>query len=239
MFTRPAAAIFQNKLATTPITDPAHNLPECSFLRFQLSRISAENARHWKANPPNFPGKPCGSMTSVELMTTRLRLRDFELEDYQAVHAFATDLAVVSYVEWGPNTPEETQAFLREARASADVQPRRRYAFAVVHSDAERLIGSIELQVVSFEHRRGEIGYVLAHEWWGQGYATEATHRLLAFGFNELGLHKISATCDPENRASVAVLTKNGMNQEGALRDHTYVRGQWRDRLLFSVIADR
>jgi RimJ/RimL family protein N-acetyltransferase len=85
----------------------------------------------------------------------------------------------------------------------------------VVHSVAERLIGSIELRVVSSEHRRGEIGYVLAHEWWGHGYATEATCRLLAFGFDELGLHKISATCDPENRASVAVLTKCGMHQEG------------------------
>jgi RimJ/RimL family protein N-acetyltransferase len=60
-------------------------------------------------------------MSSVELRTTRLRLRDFELGDFQAVHAFAADLAVVSYVEWGPNTPEQTQAFLREARASADV----------------------------------------------------------------------------------------------------------------------
>jgi len=176
-------------------------------------------------------------MSSVELRTTRLRLRDFELGDFQAVHAFAADLAVVSYVEWGPNTPEQTQAFLREARASADVSPRRHYALAVVHSDAESLIGAIELRVVSREHRRGEIGYVLAHEWWGHGYATEATRRLLAFGFKELGMHKISATCDPENGASVAVLTKNGMQQEGVLRDHVYVRGQWRDRLLVSIIA--
>lgn len=177
-------------------------------------------------------------MSSVELITTRLRLRDFELRDYQAVHAFAADLAVVRYVDWGPNTPKETHAFLREARASADVSPRRRYALAVVvRSYAEMLIGSIELRVISCEHRRGEIGYVLARESWGHGYATEATHRLLAFGFNELGLHKISATCDPENRASVAVLTKNGMHHEGVLRDHVYLRGRWRDRLLFSVIA--
>jgi RimJ/RimL family protein N-acetyltransferase len=176
-------------------------------------------------------------MSSVELMTTRLRLRDFEVRDYQAVHGFATDLAVVRYVEWGPNTPEETKAFLREAKASADVSPRRRYALAVVvQSDPEKLIGSIELRVVSCEHRRGEIGYVLARESWGLGYATEATRRLLAFGFKELGLHKISATCDPENRASVAVLRKNGMHQEGVLRDHVYARGQWRDRLLLSVI---
>jgi RimJ/RimL family protein N-acetyltransferase len=56
---------------------------------------------------------------------------------------------------------------------------------------------------------------------------------------NELGLHKISAACDPENRASVVVQTKNGMHQEGFLRDHIYARGQRRDRLLLSVIADR
>lgn len=91
--------------------------------------------------------------------------------------------------------------------------------------------------MVSCEHRRGEIGYVLARESWGIGYATEATGRLLAFGFNELGLHKISATCDPENRASVAVLAKNGMHREGVLGDHIYARGQWRDRLLPSVIG--
>jgi RimJ/RimL family protein N-acetyltransferase len=153
---------------------------------------------------------------------------------------FATDLAVVNYVEWGPNTPQETEAFLREPIASADVSPRRRYAFAVVHhSNADRLIRSIELRVVSFEHRRGEIGYVLAQEWWRHGYATEATGRLLAFGFDQLGLHKISATCDRQNHASAAVLTKNGMHQEGVLRDHVYVRSQWRDRLLFSVVPDR
>ena len=80
-------------------------------------------------------------MASVELRTTRLRLRDFELGDYQAVHAFATDLAVVSYVEWSPNTPHETEAFLREAIASADVPPCRRYAFAVLHANTERLMG--------------------------------------------------------------------------------------------------
>jgi ribosomal-protein-alanine N-acetyltransferase len=69
-------------------------------------------------------------MGPVELRSARLRFCDFELRDYQAVHAFAADLAVVSYVEWGPNTPEETRAFLREAGASAEVVPRRRYSLA-------------------------------------------------------------------------------------------------------------
>jgi [ribosomal protein S5]-alanine N-acetyltransferase len=129
----------------------------------------------------------------------------------------------VTAMVWGPNTPKETQAFLREAIVSADVSPRSVLCPCgssplrcgeVDRGRSKRLIGSIELRVVSCEHRRGEIGYVLARESWGLGYATEASRRLLAFGFNE---HKIFATCDPENRASVAVLPKNGMDQEGVL----------------------
>jgi len=72
---------------------------------------------------------------------------------------------------------------------------------------------------------------------WGLGYATEAAAALLRYGFDQLGLHKISASCDPENIGSVRVLTKIGMRQEGHLRDQHRVRGQWRDRLLFAALA--
>jgi RimJ/RimL family protein N-acetyltransferase len=59
---------------------------------------------------------------------------------------------------------------------------------------------------------------------------------MLRFGFDELGLHKISATCDPDNRGSARVLEKIGMRREGVLRDHFLIRGQWRDRLLWAVV---
>jgi GNAT superfamily N-acetyltransferase len=80
---------------------------------------------------------------------------------------------------------------------------------------------------------------VLARHAWGRGYATEAAAALLAFGFDEAGLHKISATCDPENIGSSRVLQKIGMRQEGRLQDHLLVRGQWRDRLLYAAAQFR
>ena len=79
------------------------------------------------------------------------------------------------------------------------------------------------------------LGYVLARRSWGNGYATEAAAALLRYGFDELGLHTISATCDPENTASAAVLRRIGMRQVGYLHRQVYVRGEWRDRLLFSA----
>ena len=77
------------------------------------------------------------------------------------------------------------------------------------------------------------LGYVLGRRSWRQGYATEAAARMLRHSFVELGLRSITATCDPDNAASAAVLRKIGMHQEGYLRHHVHTRGEWRDRLLF------
>jgi ribosomal-protein-alanine N-acetyltransferase len=173
----------------------------------------------------------------MELITPRLLLREFCPDDYAAVHSFASDVEVVRYTDWGPNDPQDTKVFLQEVAEDARTSPRVTFALAVVNRDQDSLIGSIQLAVTSPEHRRAEIGYVLTRSRWGHGYATEAATALLQFGFADLGLHKVSATCDPDNIGSQRILTKIGMQMEGHLRDHLYIRGQWRDRLLFAVLS--
>jgi ribosomal-protein-alanine N-acetyltransferase len=80
--------------------------------------------------------------------------------------------------------------------------------------------------------------YQAVHRYsWGRGYATEAAAALLRYGFDELGLQKISATCDPNNTASVGVLRKIGMRQEAYLPRHVAKGDERHDRLLFT--ADR
>jgi [ribosomal protein S5]-alanine N-acetyltransferase len=81
------------------------------------------------------------------------------------------------------------------------------------------------------------MGFVLARSRWRNGYATEAAAALLRFGFQNLALHKVSATCDPANGGSARVLAKIGMRPEGHLHDHLHIRGQWRDRLLFAAVS--
>jgi RimJ/RimL family protein N-acetyltransferase len=74
---------------------------------------------------------------------------------------------------------------------------------------------------------------------WSQGYATEATRRLVRFGFDEFDLQRIEATCHPDNRASARVLEKAGFQYEGRMRDHLLVLGQWRDSLLYAAVRGR
>jgi RimJ/RimL family protein N-acetyltransferase len=173
----------------------------------------------------------------MELRTPRLLLREFRAGDHAAVHAFAGDTEVTRYTDWGPNSPQDTTAFLAEVVQQADALPRDRFGLAVVEREHGTLIGSIELQVTGTSHQRGEMGYVLHRRWWRRGYAGEAAAALLGFGFDDLGLHKISATCDPANAASIRVLTKIGMRREGHLRDHLYLRGRWHDRVLYAALS--
>jgi [ribosomal protein S5]-alanine N-acetyltransferase len=173
-----------------------------------------------------------------ELRTDRLLLRGFRDDDWTDVHIFGSDPEVVRFMEWGPNTPEQSRLHVRRSAAMAAVSPRLVFPYAIERLDDGRVIGSTELSMTSLDHRRAEMGYVLARDAWGQGYATEAAAAVLAFGFDKLGLRRIGATCDPDNHGSAHVLEKIGMTCEGRLRAYYLVRGEWRDRLMWAALRD-
>jgi ribosomal-protein-alanine N-acetyltransferase len=170
------------------------------------------------------------------IRTERLVLRDFEEADWKSVHDYASDLEVVRYVDWGPNTIEETKSFIQRAIAHQHEQPRRNYDLAVALKSQKLIIGGCGIHVSNPDNREGWIGYVLNRNFWGQGYATETAKALLKFGFEQLNLHRIFATCDPANIASARVLEKIGMKREGRLREHRWAKEKWRDSLLYAIL---
>jgi RimJ/RimL family protein N-acetyltransferase len=99
-------------------------------------------------------------------------------------------------------------------------------------------MGSCDLRVDRPAQRSGYIGYLVHPDYQRQGVATEVAQLLLRFGFEELGLHRIEATCDPRNLASKRVLEKLGMTLEGTRRQNLLIRDGWRDSLLFGILED-
>jgi len=174
--------------------------------------------------------------SGIRMASGRLVLREFVVTDEDAVHAFAADPLVTRFTDWGPNRVEDTRAFLAEATAQATNPERAEFTLAAVHARSGRLIGSVAIGVTSVQHRRGEIGFVFHRDFWSHGYATEAAELLLRFGFDHLQLRRISATCHPDNHASVRVLEKAGLEYEGRMRSHLFVRGAWRDSLLYAAV---
>ena len=170
----------------------------------------------------------------MELRTARLLLRPFRADDQAALQPIIGDPETA---RWSPEEPIEAGAFLRYSLDFETEEPRNHWRFAVLRQADGSLLGSAELHIESHEHRRGTLGYLISPAAQGQGYATEAAQAVLDFGLGVGGLHRISATCDPENVGSSRVLEKIGMTREGLLRDYYLVGGEWRDRLIYAKLA--
>jgi ribosomal-protein-alanine N-acetyltransferase len=172
----------------------------------------------------------------MEILTERLTLREITQSDFQAVHEYASDPETVRYMPFGPNTEEETREFIDRNLRRQKEQPRTDYGLGIVLRNEDRFIGACGIHGVT--EIQASIGYILNRSYWGHGYATEAAKALVDHLFNELGVHRVYASCDPENHASVRVLEKVGMSLEGRLRENMIIRGEYRDSLIFGILAN-
>jgi ribosomal-protein-alanine N-acetyltransferase len=172
----------------------------------------------------------------MEILTERLTLREITQSDFQAVHEYASDPETVRYMPFGPNTEEETREFIDRNLRRQKEQPRTDYGLGIVLRNEDRFIGACGIHGVT--EIQASIGYILNRSYWGHGYATEAAKALVDHLFNELGVHRVYASCDPENHASVRVLEKVGMSLEGRLRENMVIRGEYRDSLIFGILAN-
>ncbi len=150
------------------------------------------------------------------LETERLILRTFTQDDLSAVHSYASCPENILYMVWGPNSQEDTQAFIRMAISKANETPCTNYQYAAVIKDTGKLIGACNLLLSGDE---AETGWILHRDFWKQGYGTEMGKAMLRLGFDELPLHRIIAHCDAENCGSYRVMEKIGMRREGLYLD--------------------
>jgi [ribosomal protein S5]-alanine N-acetyltransferase len=170
--------------------------------------------------------------------TDRLLLREFRAADETDIHAYASDQEVVRIMIWGPNTTEQTRAFLQTILEAQEQWPRPFVELAIELKAERRMIGSIGLRVKDERNRAADIGYVLARRDWGRGYMTEAARAILDAAFRQLKLHRVWATCDPRNHASYRVMEKLGMRREAHFHKDVLEKGEWRDSYLYAILAE-
>jgi len=87
-------------------------------------------------------------------------------------------------------------------------------------------------------HGRAELGYWIAEPSRGAGHATAATELLVDYAVAEHRLRKLVARVFEGNAASARVLEKAGFVEEGRLRDHYYVDGEYVDATLYAYLDD-
>lgn len=169
------------------------------------------------------------------LSGAKVILREFCPTDLDRVMSVVGDDRVTSSLSFDTRTREQAIAMLDGTLHRAKQEPRTEYYLAVTIAD-DVLVGFARLGLDGVQ--AAKLGYAIAADYWGYGYATDAARTLVDFGFRGLRLHRISAAMGPDNTASIAIAHRLGMTYEGRIRDHVHTNGQWRDSLLYSVLFD-
>ncbi|MFA1781726.1 GNAT family N-acetyltransferase [Bacillus velezensis] len=167
----------------------------------------------------------------MNIKTDRLVIRTFEPEDWQDVYAYTSNPNVMKYIPEGVFTEDEARKFVTENSGEHAGK------FPVLLKNEKTVIGHIAFFQYFGDHTY-EIGWVFHPEYQGKGYASEAARAVLAFGFNKMKLHRIIATCQPENTASHRVMEKIGMRREGFFKKCIPHDNEWWDEYYYAVLEE-
>ncbi len=160
------------------------------------------------------------------LETDRLTLRGMRVSDAEDMFAYASRPSVTTYLTWDPHgSIGETREYLTyvgQRYRTGDF-----YDWAVICKDDGHMVGTCGFTSFNCPSDSAEIGYVLNPTYQGQGFATEAVRRVLAFGFEELNLHRIEAHFIEGNTASRRLMERVGMTLEGYARESMRIKGRY------------
>jgi putative acetyltransferase len=150
----------------------------------------------------------------MNIETERLIIRPITENDAEDIYGYSQNRNVGINAGWEPHKSiEDTREIMKQVFLDQEC------VFGIVLKETGKLFGSIGL--IPDPKRQNDktrmIGYAIGENYWGKGYMTEALLALLRFGFEELNLDLISASCYPSNERSKNVLKKCGFRYEGRL----------------------
>ncbi|HWL24429.1 MAG TPA: GNAT family N-acetyltransferase [Ureibacillus sp.] len=167
----------------------------------------------------------------MNVTSERLHIRKFEQADWQAVHEYTSDPIVMKYIPEGVFNENDAKTFVLENVGD------HAQKFAVILKDENMLIGHMVFHKYFGEHTF-EIGWVFNPNYYNKGYATEAAYALLKHGFETMKLHRIIATCQPENPASFRIMEKIGMRREGYFKKCIPHGVEWWDEYYYAILEE-
>lgn len=176
--------------------------------------------------------------TAIRSAPKNVVLRPLTEADLASVHTLLSDWDVVRYMLLPHcTTLEESRKCLADLIIDTPGEAWTSVVRAIETPDSAPLVGLCGVAILRGSEQ-GEIWYLLRPDQWGKGIARLAAAELLKIGFLELNLHRIFATCLPENPASSRVLERIGMRKEGFQLKNLKIHGVWRDCYLYAILSE-
>ncbi|TYT63288.1 GNAT family N-acetyltransferase [Natrialba swarupiae] len=169
--------------------------------------------------------------TPAFLSGDRVTLRPIEEEDLEFLQEWINDPRIWRAI--GRRTPvnqAQEQEFFEEVVCGDETID------FLVDVDGTR-VGIVGFNSIVWRARRAEIGYWLAPDHHEQGYGTEAAELVVAYGFDQLGFHRIEARVFEFNEPSQRLLESIGFSREGVHRDAWFADGEHQDTYWYGLLA--
>lgn len=171
---------------------------------------------------------------SLLLETNRLYLQPFNKKDATRIRDLANNKELASIL--GLPHPYK----LENAEDWIEIQPEQikdgvEYPLSIVSKEINEIIGTITIRIDK-NNNKGELGYWIGIDYWGNGFATEAVNKMIEFGFDDLNLNKIWASVLSRNKASSVVLEKVGLQKEGTLRQNRLLHNKYEDIDVYGLL---
>jgi ribosomal-protein-alanine N-acetyltransferase len=160
------------------------------------------------------------------LTTQRLQLRQLKHEDAEVMMKLFSSPEVLRFLDMEPTDSLEKARGLIDWLAG-NYENRKGIDWGITLHQSGQLIGMCGAYDWDRVHRHIDLGYHILPEYWGRGYATEASHAIIGWCFDALDLHRIQADCTEGNIASERVMLKCGFRYEGLWRESCWEHGRF------------
>lgn len=167
------------------------------------------------------------------LTSERIRLRELRESDLEELVSWWQDPEVMVTQTGGPYHPQPSPGVADQfrrwsANTGSDV------GFAVESEGA--LAGHATLFGITAHNRAATFAILIGPPHQNRGLGTETTRMMLAYGFDELGLHRIGLYVNGFNERAIAAYRKAGFVEEGRAREAIYRSGAWHDQITMGIL---
>lgn len=175
--------------------------------------------------------------TEILAVTEHVVLRHLTDDDAASLATYRSDPVQARYQSWEvPYRVENARVLITEM---CDVRFAQPGAWLQIGIETDgRLIGDVAVCVDADDPRQATVGFTLAADAQGRGFATEALRAVISLLFTGHGVHRVYAECDARNDRSVALLDRIGMRREAHHRKSAWWKGEWTDEYVYAILAE-
>jgi len=174
----------------------------------------------------------------LPISTSRLAIRRFAPGDWKDLLELMSDEELFRYTEGRPLEEEEILRWLESDGHVRLTTPNQTFCLAIEEQEHGKLIGYIGLMITDPHRLQARLSIYLNRNFQRQGLAREALAALLGFCFEDIRLHRVSASCDSRNTAACRLCEQLGLRREGEFLKDNLLHGEWVNTVWYAALAE-